>query len=87
MAPGTNLPTEVANANPGLGRVLAAQVRALGNHAEGGPSSEACARLLGASLSGGFELESGSVGLVSVLRHRVGRSTASSAASGAVSSW
>ena len=65
------LPAEVADANPGLGRVLAAQVRALGNHAEGGPSSEACARLLGASLHGGFELEGGSGGLVSVLRRRV----------------
>lgn len=65
------LPPEVAAVSPALGRVLAAQVRALGNHARGGPSSEACARLLGGALHGGVALDRGADGLVPVLRRRV----------------
>ena len=44
---GRGLPPSVADVGRDLGRVLAAQVRAIGHHVEGGPSSEACARLLG----------------------------------------
>jgi hypothetical protein len=69
--PSRGLPAEIADVGPELGRVMAAQVRALGNHAGGGPSSEACTRLLGATLHGGVELDSGSAGLVPVLRRRV----------------
>jgi hypothetical protein len=65
------LPAEVAEVSPELGRILAAQVRALGNHASGGPSSECCARLLGAALRGGVELDRSSSGLIPVLRRRV----------------
>ena len=65
------LPSEVSEVGAELGRILAAQVRAMGNHAEGGPNSEACARLLGTSLRGGLELGSGGTGLIPVLRRRV----------------
>jgi len=65
------LPPEVAAVSPELGRVMAAQVRALGNHGQGGPSSEACARLLGGALHGGVALDRGMDGLVPMLRRRV----------------
>ena len=65
------LPRELADAGPALGRVLAAQIRGLGNHALGGPTGEACTRLLGAPLRGGVTLEHGSSGLLPVLRRRI----------------
>jgi len=65
------LPAEVANAPAKLGRLFAAQVRALANHASGGPSSEACARLLGDAQGGGAAVEPGVPGLLDVLRRRV----------------
>lgn len=65
------LPRTVASVDEPLGRLLAAQVRGLGNHAAGGPSSEACARLLGAGLQGGLAVEDGAPGLIPTLRRRV----------------
>ena len=65
------LPPEVAAVDEALGRLLAAQVRGIGNHAAGGPSSEACARLLGAGLQGGLEIEGSAPALVTILKHRV----------------
>ncbi|MEZ4218899.1 MAG: hypothetical protein R3E88_20685 [Myxococcota bacterium] len=65
------LPPEVANAPAALGRVFAAQVRALAGHASGGPSGEACARVLGDAQAGGACVEPGSPGLLDVLRRRV----------------
>jgi len=64
------LPAEVARAGAALGRVFAAQVRALGNHALRSPGSEACARLLGAVLAGGAGVEAGSPGLLAMLCRR-----------------
>ena len=68
--PARGLPPEVADAGPELGRILAAQVRAMGNHAEGGPNSEACARVLGSNLRGGV-VGDGTASLIPVLRRRV----------------
>jgi len=65
------LPPEVAAVDEALGRLLAAQVRGIGNHAAGGPSSEACARLLGAGLQGGLEIEGSAPALVTILKRRV----------------
>ena len=65
------LPRAVGDAPKDLGRLLAAQVRALANHASGGTSSEACARVLGATMLGGAGLEPGAPGLLDLLRKRV----------------
>jgi hypothetical protein len=65
------LPPEVAAVDPNLGRLLAAQIRGLGNHAEAGPSSESCARRLGAGLQGGLTVKSGAPSLIPILRRRV----------------
>lgn len=65
------LPNQVGDAPADLGRLLAAQIRALANHAGGGTSSEACARVLGSTLVGGARLEPGAPGLVELLRKRV----------------
>ncbi|MEE3331749.1 MAG: hypothetical protein VX246_12840 [Myxococcota bacterium] len=65
------LPSEVGNAPASLGRLLAAQVRALSNHASGGTSSEACARVLGSAMLGGAAFEPGAPGLLELLRKRV----------------
>jgi len=68
---GRGLPRSVGEASAGLGRVFAAQVRALASHAAGGPSSEACARILGGALVGGSAVETGGSGLRELLHRRV----------------
>ncbi len=65
------LPDAVANASGDLGRILAAQVRALSNLGDATPGPEAQARLLGVGLAGGAGFSDDPPWLVDLFRKRV----------------
>ncbi|MDJ0787166.1 MAG: FAD-binding protein [Myxococcota bacterium] len=65
------LPGELLEATPELAPVLAAELRALGDHAGAAPSPEARARLLGAALLGGGTFHEKGLGLRALLRERL----------------
>ena len=65
------LPDSVENASGDLGRILAAQVRALSNLGDATPAPEAQARLLGLGLAGGAGFSDDPPWLVDLFRKRV----------------
>lgn len=65
------LPAEVTRAGGDLGRILAAQVRALSNLGEAVPGPEAQARLLGLGLAGGAGFSDDPPWLIDLFRKRV----------------
>ena len=65
------LPDSVAHPSVELAPFFEAQVRALSGMAEGTPSPEARARLLGSPLQGGASFNRAGTGLRALLRHRI----------------
>lgn len=65
------LPAEAAKADPGVARLLEAQIRALSNLATSNPGPESQARLLGSVLKGGAGFAGGPPWLHEILRRRV----------------